>query len=217
MTEDQYRDMIVSHDRILSVLSASVEAVVERSSKTVIHVDQLARDLSSSNVLTEKVHNMNENTAESFKRAWKRLEILEDPSRGCSLATELSRESISVKEKLVAFNKRAKELEIASVTLKESHVSPTTIRWGLGILFVIIMGAIGAGDKARDTTRSMIAANKERIYRLDMLATEKIQMQREKNTGFNKSDDRLAETLKNHLGDSVRMRDRVTTLEGRMK
>ena len=141
MTDDQYKDMVIDHDKHIDTLAGSIENLAINVSDTNSKLGDVIEVMSHQTVLVERMNNMDNNVSESFKRAWGRLEKLEVmvDTNGCNIAKGLAVESNAFKDKLVVVNKRIKGTEESVTKLSDKlneTVTGNVIRWALGLLIV---------------------------------------------------------------------------------
>ena len=136
MTEENYQDMVISHDKNIDILSASIASLATHVGTTNKKLDDVIDVITHQNVLVERMNNLDANVSESFTRAWDRLGKLETSSdtTGCAPAKALVKEKEVVAEKLKVVNNRLHNVEVDVKEVSSNSFTSTTIRWALGLL-----------------------------------------------------------------------------------
>ena len=139
MTDDKYKDMVISHDKDIETLAGSIEHLALNVGETNHKLDNVIDVITQQNVLVERINNLDTNVAESFKRAWKRLEILETTAAtgGCSIAKTATATNDLLDEKLKVVSKsisdNTDDVKVLN-TKVENTVPSTVVRWVMGLL-----------------------------------------------------------------------------------
>ncbi len=81
MTDDNYKDMVISHDKHIDSLTTSVQTLADGIKMSNKKLDNVLDVLKEQNVLAEKIGNMDKDVRESFGRVHKRVDILEKGAR----------------------------------------------------------------------------------------------------------------------------------------
>ena len=136
MTEEDYRNMVIHHDKHIDSLSASISNLAGSVSSSNNKLDTVIDAITHQNVIIERMNNMENNVAESFKRAWGRLGKLEETSSGvgCEAAKLLHKEKDLANEKMKVANKRIDSLETDVKVVTTGNISGGTLRWLMGLL-----------------------------------------------------------------------------------
>jgi len=99
MSDDEYRDLVLQHDKHIDKLATSIEHIAGAVGTTNRKIEDVLSVISQQNVLMEKFTNMETNLKESFNRVHGKIRNIEvkQNETGCSL--------------LVVANKRIAKLE----------------------------------------------------------------------------------------------------------
>ena len=171
MKDEDYKDMVIAHDKHIDLLASSIESLANNVGATNGKLDDVIDVITQQNVLVERMNNLDTNVAESFNRAWGRFEKLEDMAShdGCEVAKKLHQDKELFNEKLKVSNKRVKDLEddVKDTTDKIANtVSASTIKWAIGIFlsYSVIFGAyvVDTMHETDNTVNSYISADVER-------------------------------------------------------
>jgi len=172
MTDDNYKDMVINHDKHIDSLTSSVRVLADGIHASNKKLDDVIEAIMKQTVLAERVDNLNRDAKESFDRVHKRVDSLE---------------------------KGAREI-----------VAKSTIQWFVGFLLagvLTLLTFIGA-------QKSIIKTD---VKDLQVLAGEKIHMQRERNINDDVRHKAAIQVLNRHIERSADIRDhineRLTTLE----
>lgn len=106
MTEDYYREMVLSHDKHIDTLASSIESLASGIGSTNKKLEDILDVMSTQNVLIEKFTNLEANIKESFDRVHEEHRKTESHQNetGCPM---LKLEA----ERLKVANKRLEALE----------------------------------------------------------------------------------------------------------
>lgn len=131
--------MVISHDKDIETLAGSIEHLALNVGETNHKLDNVIDVITQQNVLVERINNLDTNVAESFKRAWKRLESLETTAAtgGCSIAKTATATNDLLDERLKVVSKSISDnTENVKVlnTKVENTVPSTVVRWVMGLL-----------------------------------------------------------------------------------
>ena len=109
MTDDAYRDMVLSHDKHLDTLANSIESLASGVGSTNRKLEDIIDVISTQNVLIEKFTNLEINIKESFDRVHDKIRVIEarQNDKGCPVV-RLEAEDVKVA------NKRIEALESAN-------------------------------------------------------------------------------------------------------
>lgn len=77
MQDDDYRDLIMQHDKHIDKLALSVEHIAMAVGSTNLKLENIIDVISKQNILMERFSNLEVNLKESFGRVHSRLEKLE--------------------------------------------------------------------------------------------------------------------------------------------
>ena len=77
MTDDNYRDMVIDHDKHIDSLTTSVQVLADGISSSNKKLDDVIEVITHQNVLVEKVENIDRDARESFARVHSRVDKLE--------------------------------------------------------------------------------------------------------------------------------------------
>ena len=165
MTDENYKDMVIEHDKHLDVLSGSISNLSTSMESSNQKLDTVIDALTHQNVIIERMNNMDVNISESFNRAWKRLDKLEDIDKndGCEAAKLLKKDTEAIVDKVRFSSKRITALE--TVNGLTDSISAGTVKWVAGLLlfYSIIFGTyITSSIHDNDTAlQSYIASDTE--------------------------------------------------------
>lgn len=131
--------MVISHDKDIETLAGSIEHLALNVGETNHKLDNVIDVITQQNVLVERINNLDTNVAESFKRAWKRLESLETTAAtgGCSIAKTATAANNLLDEKLKVVGKRISENTDNVKVLNgkvDNTITSTVVRWVMGLL-----------------------------------------------------------------------------------
>jgi len=106
MSDEDYKDMVIEHDKHLESLATSIESLAGGVGATNRKLEDIIDVISTQNVLIEKFTNLETNLKESFNRVHNKIRVVEDKqnSNGCPV---LNIEA----EKIRVANKRIGDLE----------------------------------------------------------------------------------------------------------
>ena len=142
MTDDNYKDMVIEHDKHIDMLAGSITSLSTSMDSSNSKLDTVIDALTHQNVIIERMNNMDVNISESFNRAWKRLDTLEDTTKneGCEAAKLVKKDTEAIADKALSANKRIANLETAHSLI--DTVSSGTVKWvsGLLLFYSIIFG-----------------------------------------------------------------------------
>ena len=99
MTDENYKDMVIQHDKHIDSLATSIESLAKGVSSTNRKLDDMIDVISKQNILFEKFTNLEENLKESFGRVHKRIEIIEatqNSKDGCQAITLIKKDVDSI-------------------------------------------------------------------------------------------------------------------------
>jgi len=132
VTDENFKDMVIAHDKDISTLATSIETLASNVGATNNRLSEVIDIMNQQSVLVERMNNMDHNVTESFKRAWGRLEKLEvmAETNGCNIARGLDKEKDVFTEKIKVINNRLHDVEINTSTFW-SGAAP---KWILGLL-----------------------------------------------------------------------------------
>jgi DNA repair ATPase RecN len=124
MTDDDYRDMVLSHDKHLDTLANSIESLANGVASTNRKLEDILDVISAQNVLIEKFTNLETNIKESFDRVHEKYRKMEanQNETGCPV---LKIEA----ERLKVANKRIEAIE-------------NTIKWIVRTIMTIVIAGI---------------------------------------------------------------------------
>lgn len=148
MTDEQYKDMVIGHDKHIDSLTSSISILADSVGSTNSKLDNVIDVITQQNVLVERMNNMDHNVVESFNRAWVRIDKLEKiaSNDGCEAAKLLQKDKLMIEDKLKVTNSRVADLEAdtkgISIRIRE-YVSGATVKWAMGILafYAVTFGA----------------------------------------------------------------------------
>lgn len=139
---------LAEHTKDISLLGQAIEELVSTGVSTNSKLDKLTEALSTHNVLTEKVHNLDRNVAESFQRRDDRLAIIEKSQRGngCpalrvtsgtidSMETTLTRVAALLEKHEDENNDRFEQIEAES----KNFIKASLVQWVIGGLFTAML------------------------------------------------------------------------------
>ena len=134
MTDENYKDMVINHDKHIDMLSSSIVSLSTSMDSSNQKLDTVIDALTHQNVIVERMNNMDINIAESFNRAWHRLGKLEDTAAnsGCEASKILRKDQSVSDEKAKVANKRINDLE--DVVHNSDNITSGTVKWVLGLL-----------------------------------------------------------------------------------
>ena len=158
MTEEDYKDMVIQHDKHIDSLTSSIGNLATSVGATNTKLDAAIDVITHQNVLVERMNNLDSNVAESFKRAWGRLEKLEDESAngGCDSAKLLHKEKDVMNDKLKTSNNRIHDLEKDMKEVTSTSFTSSTMRWALGLLmFYSIMFGVFVVTSLHETETTL--------------------------------------------------------------
>ena len=162
MNDEEYRGMVLQHDKHLDTLTSSITVLADNVGTTNRKLDDVIDVINTQNVIVERMNNLDINLKESFSRVHEKVHTIEHAqnTEGCSV--------LKVQEQKVSSLGRSVDMVRTRVDNAEKSlldmVSGTVIRWGIAILigYSIIFGTYVVKS----------------LHALDKLAVEKIQMQR---------------------------------------
>lgn len=137
MSDDDYRDLVIKHDKHIDRVADSVEHLAKAVGSTNKKLEDVIDVIGTQNVLMEKFTNLETNLKDSFTRIYTRLEKIENThssSGGCP-ALKLS----DLKD--VAVNDRLKKLEGGISKLLWLIISGL-VSGAFGTLILLIKGNI---------------------------------------------------------------------------
>ena len=110
MSGDEYRDLVIKHDKHIDKVADSVEHLAKAVGSTNRKLDDVIEVINKQNVLMERVSNMEINLKESFSRVHARLDLLENThvGSGCSAMRLAIKNEDVIKEDLVQLEKETK-------------------------------------------------------------------------------------------------------------
>ena len=110
MSDDEYRDLVIKHDKHIDKVADSVEHLAKAVGSTNRKLDDVIEVINKQNVLMERVSNMEINLKESFSRVHARLDLLENThvGSGCSAMRLAIKNEDVIKEDLVQLEKETK-------------------------------------------------------------------------------------------------------------
>ena len=82
MTDNEYRDMVIRHDKHIDKLAISVEHIATAVGSTNRKLEDIIDVISKQNILMEKFSNLETNLKESFSRVHEKIRILETTQNG---------------------------------------------------------------------------------------------------------------------------------------
>ena len=199
---------LAEHDHHIDTLSHAIEVLSETTGATNNKLDSLISAISTQNVLVEKVHNMDNNLSDSFKRRDRRLDILEDTQNGngcgalrqqkavlAGMAKTIESNTVLMHEHKVDHDTRLKVIE-GKVS---EAVGATVVRWAVGVIvtLLILVATMGAARDANtyNDMHTSILTNSKSVSALKVLAAEKIYMQREINKNTEVTLQRLGSSM----------------------
>lgn len=166
MNDEQYRNMVVDHDKHIDKLTTSVEVLAGSMTETNNKLNTVIEVMTQQNVLIERVNHIDKDTKEAFNRVYADIrEVKEQQSgKGCVASNSVAAEMHGVR----------KDISIHAGTLAnvedevDGMISAATLKWAAVIIvgYMITFGTF---------------VTKE-LHRLDKLTIEKIHIQR----GINK-------------------------------
>jgi hypothetical protein len=89
MNDEQYKDMVITHDKHLDKLTDSVSMLVGNVKSTNEKLEDVITVITQQNVLQERMANLDHNFRESFERVHKRTDIVEKLVRNTVSATTI--------------------------------------------------------------------------------------------------------------------------------
>lgn len=121
MSDDEYRDLVLQHDKHIDKLADSIEHIAGAVGTTNRKIEDVLSVISQQNVLMEKFANMETNLKESFNRVHAKIRDIElkQNETGCPL--------------LVVANKR-----IAKLEANQSRIAWTVIT----VVLLAVMGTV---------------------------------------------------------------------------
>ena len=126
--------MVINHDKHIDMLSNSIVSLSGSMNASNTKLDTVIDAITHQNVIIERMNNMDINIGESFTRAWKRLDKLEDTAEnsGCEASKILRKDYDMAMEKQKVANKRITDLEVDSSN--SDSISANTVKWVVGLL-----------------------------------------------------------------------------------
>ena len=103
MSDDDYRDLVLKHDKHIDRVADSVEHLAKAVGATNQKLEDVIDVIGTQNVLMEKFTNLETNLKESFTRVYTRLEKLENThtsSGGCPALKLSDLKDVAVDERL---------------------------------------------------------------------------------------------------------------------
>lgn len=94
MSDEDYRDLVLAHDKHIDKLANSIEHIAGAMGSTNRKLEDVINVISTQNVLMEKFTNLEINLKESFNRVHEKIKNVEDTQNktGCSgLITTINR------------------------------------------------------------------------------------------------------------------------------
>ena len=191
MTDEALRDLVVKHETSISSLllvserlSEDIKNLVSSQHDTSKRLEEIAKYLAKQAVFSSKIEDMDKNIAEGFKRrddalyaGLKRVHLrLDDIDKvqkseaGCNSVRLLTKDVEHLTKEMETL-----VLTVSNVATTQSKIlSPTALRWILGIVFVASMGfgsyvvrSLGAISQDLYVHHSKSAAVKEEMRRFE--------------------------------------------------
>lgn len=162
MNDEQYRDMVVDHDKHIDKLTSSVEVLAGSVGSTNKKLDDVIEIITQQNILAEKVNHIDTDTREAFVRIDERVRKIEEAreDKGCSALKVAVTTTNSLGRSVDTVKSRVNKLE----DHVDGTVSSVVIRWGYaGTVFAML---------------SLFGFVTTEIHRLDSLTATKIHSQK---------------------------------------
>lgn len=131
MTDDNYKDMVLLHDKHIDALTSAVDVLTTNLTDTNDKLQNVVDLITKQNVLAERVSNMDYNTGESFNRAWSRIEKLEAYAASPKDCVSKSRID-GIEDEITTIRHDIKDIELTA----SSFIKGETLKW----VFVGILG-----------------------------------------------------------------------------
>ena len=134
MKDEDIKDLVVSHDKHIGVMSKSIEHLADAVGTTNRKMEDIVEVLSTQNVLLERVNNIDHAAKEAFGRVYKRMETIEEIhlGPGCAAVKDAETAIEANGERVKVANKRIDDLENDN----KNRVPHWLIKWALGALTV---------------------------------------------------------------------------------
>jgi len=132
MTDEHYKEMILTHDKHIDRMSSSIETLAGSMGETNKKLDGIIDVISTQNVLIERFNNLEENLKESFGRVHGKIQVLEEAhsTTGCAKMSSVEMSIKSVGRSLDDVRNQVKIVE----EHQENSVSSSTVKWVGGFL-----------------------------------------------------------------------------------
>jgi len=165
MTDEKYRDMVLSHDKHIDTLASSIETLAESFTGTNVKLDNIVEALQTQNIIIERMNNLDNNLKETFNRYDARIKTIENCQNtiGCP-ALNLEQQKLDLLETSV--EKLVDKIDDV-IENQRNYISATTIKWGL---FWIVSYLITFGVYVVQTTHKIdnsLIADEVRIEKLE--------------------------------------------------
>jgi len=177
MSMEEVKVKVEAHDRSLEMVAMAIEDLAAAAGLTNNKLDKVVEALGMQSVIIERLNNMDNNIADSFKRRDERLNKLEDMQViGCS-PLKVSEENVkslgrSVDTLRIAIEKGLgrSDARVDSIETKiGTFISGAVVRWAIGIT-VTVMLVLGAVDR---TTHENARVSRDKLWdRLDAVSAD---------------------------------------------
>jgi len=140
MRDEDVKDLVMTHDKHIEVMSQSIEHLASAVGTTNSKMEEIIGVLSTQNVIMEKVNNMDTNIKEFADRIGSRIEAVEKTQNadGCAPLKVLESTAVIYDKRLGASEKHIGALYDETKRI----IPPSVIKWVLGLL---ILEAISFG------------------------------------------------------------------------
>jgi len=136
MPNDDIRDMVIAHDRVIEHLAKGITDLQALTEKIFVKLDAIPDIATSHNVLSEKVNNLESNVRESFNRRDIKIDKLDDTQNGDGCTNVRSAIGMAKKNSTdigAVGGELDTEVKRINKELK-SFVSGTVVRWALPMI-----------------------------------------------------------------------------------
>jgi len=145
VTDETLRDLVLKHESTIEKLAISIESLVVSQSETNTKLGDISKSLSKHAVLDTKLDNIVHETKDTFKRAFSRIDKLEETqgsNNGCKSVQLLAKDTEGLEKGYVQMAGAVGDIRINTENMErqiDSLPSPTTVRWFVGLIAVYMV------------------------------------------------------------------------------